>query len=148
MKQHVIAFIAGSLFAFGLALSGMTQPHKIIGFLDIFGTWDPTLLFVMIGAIAVHLVALRLTFRRKAPLLENQFLLPTQKAITPRLIIGSGVFGLGWGLTGFCPGPALTSLPKATTEVIFFVGAMAIGMYLHKPISKFLSEGLSRSQIK
>ncbi|MCA9525982.1 MAG: YeeE/YedE family protein [Myxococcales bacterium] len=123
-------FAAGLMFAAGLALSGMTQPAKVIGFLDFFGAWDPALIFVMVGAIAVNFVALRFILRQPKPVFAASFGIPTRRDLDPRLIGGSAIFGVGWGLAGFCPGPALTSLPTLATPILVFVGFMLAGMAL------------------
>ena len=128
--SHVVLFLGGALFAVGLAVSGMTQPQKVIGFLDFAGSWDPSLMFVMVGAIGVNLVLLRLTLRRKAPVFAAAFQIPTRNDIDGRLLGGAALFGIGWGLAGFCPGPALTSLGTGSMKVVAFVGAMAVGMRL------------------
>lgn len=104
MKPNVAAFGTGALFAVGLAVSGMTKPSKVIGFLDIAGAWDASLAFVMVGAIAVHFVAHRVVMRRPSPLFDEEFHLPTRKDLDVRLILGAALFGVGWGLGGFCPG--------------------------------------------
>lgn len=130
-KALISAFGAGALFAVGLAISGMTLPTKVIGFLDFFGEWDPALAFVMGGAVIVYAIGFRLvTRRRDAPACATKFSIPTRKDITPRLVLGSAIFGLGWGLGGFCPGPALTSLTTGLLDVGVFVAAMFLGMYL------------------
>lgn len=125
----VSAFFVGVLFAVGLGVSGMTQPEKVIGFLDFFGSWDATLMFVMGGAVVLYFFFFRFV-RGYAPVLTAYFNLPTKTQIDPRLVIGSGMFGIGWGLAGFCPGPALTSMGNGATKVFIFVAAMIAGMYL------------------
>jgi uncharacterized protein len=127
----IVAALTGALFAIGLALSGMTQPAKVVGFLDVFGDWDPTLAFVMGGAVAVHLVAMRWILRRPAPVLERDFRLPTASRIDPRLLLGGAVFGIGWGLAGYCPGPAITAAATGHPTTLVFVAAMLVGMALH-----------------
>lgn len=121
-------FLSGLLFAVGLAISGMTQPAKVIGFLDFFGAWDASLVFVMGGAIAVHFIALRFIFKMKKPVFAESFSLPTRKDLDPRLLGGAALFGVGWGLGGFCPGPALASISTFATPVLVVVGAMLVGM--------------------
>src|SRR3989440_7034990 len=124
----VLFLAAGGLFGTGLAVSGMTDPARVIGFLDVFGTWDPALLFVMAGAVGVYGLGM-LILRR----FENQNLkLPprTSSPIDRQLIIGAAIFGIGWGLGGFCPGPALANLGALRIEALLFVPAMAIGMFL------------------
>lgn len=128
-KGVIAALIAGALFALGLAISGMTQPHKVTAFLDVTGAWDPSLAFVMAAAIAVHLPIVRLARQRRAPLFGSRFHWPTTHAIDLRLIAGSALFGVGWGLSGYCPGPALTSV-VAGTPLLVFVGAMLAGLLL------------------
>ena len=134
--ELLVAFAAGALFAVGLALAGMTQPAKVVGFLDVAGNWDPSLAFVMVGAIAVYFVANRLAKRRVQPLFSPTFHLPTRRDIEPNLLIGAGLFGIGWGLAGYCPGPGLASLGTGTTGAILFVGAMALGMLLFEAMQK------------
>lgn len=124
------ALAAGILFGFGLLLSGMTQPQKVISFLDWFGAWDPSLLLVMLGAITVHRLALRQIRGRAAPLLASTWAVPGRKDIDFRLLAGAGVFGAGWGLGGYCPGPALVSLGGGTLEVFTFVVSMLAGLLL------------------
>jgi uncharacterized membrane protein YedE/YeeE len=131
MKALVAAFGSGVVFALGLGISGMTRPVKVIGFLDFFGAWDASLAFVMIGAIAVYLVVYRWSARMAAPLLATQFALPKRTDLDLRLISGAAIFGAGWGLGGFCPGPAITSLASGAPAVLIFVAAMVAGMYLH-----------------
>lgn len=123
-----IVFIAGVLFAIGLALGGMTQPQKIIAFLDVFGDWDPSLAWVMGGAVVTYGLGLRLIVRRKGPVFAQLFQIPTRRDITPSLIIGSVMFGMGWGLGGFCPGPAIASASTGLPMVGVFLGAMLAGM--------------------
>jgi uncharacterized membrane protein YedE/YeeE len=124
------------VFALGLGISGMTRPVKVIGFLDFTGNWDPSLAFVMIGAIAMYSIAYRWIGRRSAPVLAPRFSIPTRKDIDASLILGAALFGAGWGLSGFCPGPAITSLASGAVPVIVFVGAMAIGVYLHGAVDE------------
>lgn len=134
MKQGLAAFAVGFIFAIGLGVSGMTQPEKVMGFLDVFGNWDPSLMFVMIGAIGLHAVAYRLIRKRSSPLLAGSWHVPTRKDLTPALLIGSVLFGLGWGLAGYCPGPAVTSLASFQFQAWLFVAAMLVGMLIFKAL--------------
>jgi uncharacterized membrane protein YedE/YeeE len=130
----VASFLAGLLFALGLAISGMTQPAKVIGFLDLTGDWDPSLTCVMAGAIGVHALLSRLIRQRPAPLFAAAFSLPTRSDINANLVGGAALFGLGWGISGFCPGPAVTSLASGRAAATIFVVSMLAGMYLYKLI--------------
>lgn len=122
------AFAVGALFSVGLGIAGMTQPAKVVGFLDVTGDWDPSLMFVLAGATMTYMLVLPLVLKRGTPLLGERFQLPTRRDITGRLVLGSTLFGLGWGLGGYCPGPAITSLPSGTGSVSLFVAAMVTGM--------------------
>ena len=124
------AFLAGAVFAGGLAVAQMTHAHKVVAFLDLGPSWDPSLAFVMVGAIGVHLVLRRLILRRRAPALAVQFEQPQRTDLSGRLIGGSLLFGLGWGVAGFCPGPALTAAGGGLSEALLFVPAMLGGMGL------------------
>lgn len=138
------ALICGVVFGLGLAVSGMIDPAKVIGFLDFAGAWDPTLAFVMGGALLVTVPAFRLILKRPRPVLENEFSLSTKRSLDGRLVGGAALFGAGWGLVGFCPGPAVAALAPALytglTPVFAFVAAMLAGMALHK----YLFEGPAR----
>jgi len=122
------ALLAGLVFGLGLILSGMANPAKVLGFLDLAGSWDPSLALVMVGAIAVGLVAFALARRRTATLLGAPLRLPTANVIDRRLVGGSLLFGVGWGLAGFCPGPALVALGMGELKAVVFVAAMLAGM--------------------
>jgi uncharacterized membrane protein YedE/YeeE len=124
----VFAFAAGLVFGFGLIVAGMVNPAKILGFLDIGGTWDPSLALVMVGAIAVGLVAFALARRRTMSALGLPMQLPSQRSVDARLVGGSLVFGIGWGLAGFCPGPAIVALGAGYAKGAVFVVAMLLGM--------------------
>jgi uncharacterized protein len=128
MKINAISFISGLLFAIGLGISGMTDPAVILAFLDITGAWNPSLLAVMGGAVGVNLILFRLAFGRGKPVFGAEFSLPWQKSIDGRLVGGSVLFGAGWGLVGYCPGPALVALTSGSMAVATFVGAMAVGL--------------------
>jgi uncharacterized membrane protein YedE/YeeE len=132
MTASLVSFLSGVVFALGLGLSGMTQPAKVVGFLDFTGNWDPSLAFVMVGAIMVHALLYRLIRRRSSPLFAATFAIPTRTDIDPRLVGGAALFGIGWGIGGFCPGPAFTSLASGHSTVLLFVAAMITGMYLYK----------------
>ena len=125
------AFAAGLVFGFGLLLSGMTDPGKVIGFLDVAGAWDPSLAFVMGGALLVAFFAYRLAGRRGTTFLGDALRLPQRRDIDLRLVAGSVVFGIGWGLAGFCPGPAVVSLGAGHAEAAVFVAAMLAGMLFY-----------------
>ena len=124
------ALFAGFIFGIGLIVSGMANPAKVLGFLDIFGFWDPSLALVMAGAIGVGAIGFALAGRRKESLLGLPMSLPTVRTIDKRLVLGSFEFGVGWGLVGFCPGPALVALGAARMEAVVFVAAMVAGMLL------------------
>jgi hypothetical protein len=130
MKSLLAAFIIGLIFSVGLGIGGMTQPDKIIGFLNITGDWDPALLFVMGGALAVSVVTFRFILKRPTPLLGTKFYLPGKTDIDAPLLAGSALFGIGWGVGGYCPGPALVSLVSGNLPVLIFVAAMGAGMWL------------------
>lgn len=127
--QTLVAFLVGLLFAIGMGISGMTQPQKVIGFLELGPGWDPSLMFVMGGALIVHTLSYRLIRGRKSPLLDTQWHVPQSKEITKPLIIGSALFGLGWGLGGYCPGPGIASVGAGQMTALVFVIAMLAGMF-------------------
>lgn len=130
-RRYVASLVCGLLFGAGLALAGMTRPQKVLGFLDVAGHWDPSLLFVLGGAVLLATVAFRLVLRRGSPLLETSFDLPATKTIDVRLIGGALIFGLGWGLSGYCPGPAIALLATRNTEALYFLPAMLAGWWLY-----------------
>jgi uncharacterized membrane protein YedE/YeeE len=132
MARNVTSLAAGLVFGLGLVISGMSNPAKVIGFLDPAGGWDPTLLLVMGGALAVTMPAFRFLKSRSRPLFAERFQLPTRKDLDPRLISGAALFGVGWGIAGFCPGPAITALAAARLDVVLFVAAMIAGAVAHR----------------
>jgi uncharacterized membrane protein YedE/YeeE len=128
MRSAIASLVSGTLFGAGLALGGMTNPARVRGFLDLFGDWDPTLAFVMGGAMIVMAIAWRLVPRMAEPLLATQFHLPTRSDLTPRLLGGSALFGIGWGIAGLCPGPGIAALVVEPAAAAIFVAAMLAGM--------------------
>jgi len=139
MKRNAVAFGTGALFAAGLAISGMTKPSKVVGFLDISGAWDASLAFVMLGAIVVHFIAYRVVMRRPAPLFDFKFHVPTRKDIDLRLMLGAALFGVGWALGGFCPGPGLVALGGGSLNAVVFVVGMTIGMLVEQVAARALA---------
>lgn len=139
MKVGLVAFLCGVVFSLGLGLAGMTQPSKVVGFLDFFGHWDPSLALVMVGAIGVNAIVFQVARRwQKAPLLTQTFHVPTRTDINGRLIGGAVLFGVGWGLGGYCPGPAITSLAGLSTSSALFVGCMVVGMWVFQVVDRRL----------
>jgi len=136
MKHRISEFLVGLLFGLGLILSGMTDPSKVIGFLDIFGLWDPSLALVMGGAIAVGFFAFALAKKRTVNFLGGALHLPTSSQIDKPLVIGAVLFGAGWGLAGFCPGPALVSLASGQIKAAAFVVFMLAGMQLFEMLGR------------
>ena len=132
LAQRFSTAVTGLIFGFGLALSGMTQPSKVLGFLDVTGDWDPSLLLVLGGAVGVTAVAFRFILRRARPILEPDFRLPASTRIDTPLVAGSLIFGLGWGISGYCPGPAIASFAAPNWETWVFVPAVFLGAALHK----------------
>jgi uncharacterized protein len=128
VSQTLVAFAVGVVFAFGLALSGMTDPGRVTAFLDVTGAWDPTLALVMGGAIGVFLPGYLVVRRRRTPLLATRFALPSETPIDRSLVGGAAIFGVGWGLVGLCPGPAIASLAAGSTAAWLFAGGMVIAM--------------------
>ncbi len=136
--KPILTLLSGVIFALGLGISGMTLPQKVIGFLDV-TNWDPSLAFVMVGAIAVHFIAYQFQKKMDKPRFTEKFEIPTRSDISPQLIGGAILFGAGWGLGGFCPGPALVSLTSLNATVFIFVGSMVVGMLLfHKLLKPIL----------
>jgi uncharacterized membrane protein YedE/YeeE len=127
IHSGLAALAAGLVFGWGLALAQMIDPRKVLGFLDLAGAWDASLLFVLGGAVALTAIGFRFVLRRDAPWFESQFRLPGASAIDSPLILGSAVFGIGWGLAGYCPGPAIASLAIGNVEALWFVPAMVAG---------------------
>jgi len=132
MARYFSALLAGLVFGVGLTVSQMVDPSKVLGFLDLFGQWDPSLAFVMGGALLVTAIGYRVVTRKEKPLFEDEFQLPTNKSIDPKLAAGSVLFGVGWGLVGLCPGPALAALTIGGLPVIVFIIAMAAGAFAYQ----------------
>ena len=132
VKQSFAALIVGLVFGVGLVLSGMTSPDKVVGFLDVFGEWDPSLAFVMGGAVLTYAPIRLWVLQRDKPVLDTSFEEPVGGKIDAPLLVGAAVFGVGWGLVGFCPGPAIVSVGTAVQPVLLFVACMGGGMALHK----------------
>jgi uncharacterized membrane protein YedE/YeeE len=129
VRLMIASFVGGLVFGLGLLISGMTEPEKVLGFLDIFGAWDATLAFVMAGAVTVAAIGFALARRRSAPVLASHFSWPARNDIDAPLVIGSALFGIGWGLSGICPGPALVNLAGLSAPILVFVAAMVVGMF-------------------
>lgn len=136
IKSLLSAFVVGAIFGLGLLVSGMANPEKVLGFLDLTGAWDPSLALVMVGAIAVGFVAFRWVAGRERSLLDEPLRLPTRRDLDGRLILGGLGFGVGWGLAGFCPGPALVALGAGEIKALVFVLAMLAGMGLFELLER------------
>jgi len=130
MPHLILGLLSGFIFGLGLVVSGMSNPAKVLNFLDVAGAWDPSLLFVLGGATVTTFFGYRLVWRRERPLSDVAFQIPTRRDISPRLIAGSVLFGLGWGASGFCPGPAWTAVPLLSTGILAFMPSMVVGMLL------------------
>jgi hypothetical protein len=130
--QALVALVCGVVFGAGLAISGMTNPAKVLAFLDVAGAWDPTLLFVMGGALAVSAVGYAVSRQRVRPWLAETFQIPTRRDLDAQLVLGAILFGVGWGLVGVCPGPALANLARFAPEGFVFVAAMLAGVIGHR----------------
>ena len=139
IRYSFFSFLSGLLFALGLSVSGMTEPGKVIGFLNITRSWDPSLAFVMGGAVITYFILFKLIHKRSAPLFALQFSIPERKDIDLPLLEGAVLFGIGWGLGGFCPGPALASIFTGKPNVLLFAGSMIMGMVIADQFRPLLS---------
>lgn len=135
--KFLYVLITGIVFGIGISISGMINPAKVFNFFDIAGTWDPSLAFVMGGAVTLTFIGYRLVWRRGRPLFVGQFLVPTSNHIDAKLVGGSALFGIGWGIAGFCPGAAIPALGTGRWEVVLFLAAVAVGFLLRRLISSF-----------
>jgi len=138
--NRLISLICGALFGVGLAASGMTNTAKVIGFLDVFGSWDADLLFVMGSAVITTVLCFRFVLKREKPFFENAFSLPTSKVIDLKLIFGAILFGIGWGLYGYCPGPALAAVVYLQPGTFVFISTMILGLFLANICSKQIDD--------
>lgn len=134
LYQFLAALLSGIVFGFGLSLSGMLNPLRVQGFLDVFGEWDPSLAFVLGGAVLVAFIGVQIMKTMRRPAFDASFHVPTSAKIDAPLVVGSALFGLGWGAAGFCPGPAVASLSFGMPQTALFVVAMLVGMILHDRI--------------
>ena len=141
MKQNLVALLAGVLFGLGLGVSQMIDRDRVLGFLDVAGVWDPTLLFVLGGAVTVTLIAFRFVLRLAHPIATDKFHLPTQKAIDARLITGAVLFGVGWGIAGYCPGPSVTALVMGIWNPVLFLVALIAGSLTYKQYTAWSKPG-------
>lgn len=144
IPQFVTALGAGMVFGFGLSVSGMLDPVRVQGFLDIFGTWDPSLAFVLGGATSVAFIGVQVMKHIRRPAFSDSFHVPTNRRIDSSLIIGSAIFGIGWGIGGLCPGPAVASLSIGLPAIFLFVTAMLAGMTLHDRVWRRLARAMDR----
>ena len=135
MKQIFVAFISGILFSIGLSLSQMINPNKVIDFLNIFGNWDPSLAFVMIGALAVAFISFKFILKRPTPILEDNFHISKRSDINKSLLGGAAIFGIGWGMTGYCPGPAFANLGLGNMEAIVMVLSIYAGFFTQNALT-------------
>lgn len=136
MQKLLVFFVSGLLFGFGLALAGMTDPQKVLGFLDVAGAWDASLMLVLGGAVGVTAICFRKVLHRSAPVFDTQFYLPDKTEIDRSLVIGSILFGIGWGISGYCPGPGVALLAAPGPETVLFLPAMLTGWLLFAAIDR------------
>ncbi len=140
MKKQTVSFIvsifSGVVFGIGLALSGMTHPEKVLGFLDFAGVWDPSLLFVLGGAVGTTILTFHFILHRKVPLLSDYFHLPVLTKVDSKLVTGSLIFGIGWGISGYCPGPAIAALADPNWETWIFLPMMLLGFILQQVLAR------------
>jgi uncharacterized protein len=132
MKILVSALFSGILFGIGLVLSQMVNPEKVLNFLDLAGAWDPSLIFVMLGALVVTLISFRFVLKQPQPVFDSKFYLATKTAIDKPLIIGAAIFGAGWGIAGYCPGPVVAGLGLGNVEAVVMIIAIYVGFLIHK----------------
>lgn len=132
MKKILLALVSGTLFGLGLSLSQMINPNKVLGFLDITGNWDPSLAFVMLGALTVTFISFRWVLKRSAPLLDNGFHVSKNRQVDKPLLLGAALFGIGWGMSGYCPGPAVAGLGLGTLEALVMVASIYAGFFAQK----------------
>ena len=132
MKRIIAAFLAGAVFGLGLVVGRMSDPNVVLGFLDVAGDFDPSLLFVMAGAVGTTLIAFRFVLRRDRPLFDGDFHLPTAKVVDARLVGGAALFGVGWGLSGYCPGPLLVGVAGGSATALLFLPAMLVGGWIRR----------------
>ena len=132
MKLIVISLISGILFGIGLSLSQMTNPNKVINFLDIAGNWDPSMIFVMLGALAVTFTTFRIILKRTKPVYDQKFYLAVKRGIDKPLVVGAALFGIGWGIAGYCPGPVVAGLGVGSLEAVIMVFAIYLGFIVHR----------------
>lgn len=142
--RSAAALVAGLVFGLGLAVSGMLDPAKVLNFLDVAGTWDPSLAFVMGGGVAVTFFGYRFALARPQPLFSQAFHLPGERAVDPTLVAGAACFGVGWGLGGFCPGPAVASIGLLAEGTLVFVPCMLAGMWIARPVKQSLGRRAAR----
>ena len=143
MSKNVAALVAGLVFGFGLAVSHMVEPTKVLAFLDVAGAWDPSLLLVMGGAVIASLIGYRLVARRSKPLFAAKFMLPTKSELDRPLIVGAAIFGVGWGIAGYCPGPGIAALGLGTWEAPVFIFALALGSLAYRWLFEIRPRGAS-----
>lgn len=146
-KQLVTSLISGALFGAGLVVGGMTNPRKVIAFLDVAGAWDPSLAFVMLGAIAVHFIAYRWVLGSASPLFADEFAIPKLRQVDPKLVGGAALFGVGWGIGGYCPGPGIVSLGAGSLDALVFVVTMAVGWLLTAKIEGWRAVARSHREV-
>jgi uncharacterized membrane protein YedE/YeeE len=147
-NQVAAALLAGVVFGAGLATGGMTNPRKVIAFLDVSGAWDPSLALVMVGAVAVHFLAYRWVLGSAAPLFADEFSIPKLRQIDPKLVAGAAIFGAGWGIGGYCPGPGIVSLGAGRRDAVVFVAMMMLGWLLTAKYEAWTAAGASRSSTR
>ncbi|MFA6970202.1 MAG: YeeE/YedE family protein [Gallionella sp.] len=145
MIRNLSSLLAGLIFGFGLALSGMTHPEKVLGFLDVAGAWDASLLFVLGGAVSVTVLTFRFILRQKKPLLAEQFFITEETRIDRPLILGASLFGIGWGISGYCPGPAIALIAAPNWEIWAFLPAAILGALAEKYIERRSQAGLKHN---
>lgn len=147
-KAYITSLITGFIFSLGLGISGMMDTKKVHGFLDIFGKWDPSLILVMGGGVAVTFLLFPIIFKRKSPVLEKKFSLPTNNKVDKNLITGAVLFGIGWGLSGLCPGPAIANIPTLNSSIILFVIFMFIGFFIQENLASSKNQKQDSSSIE
>ena len=134
----IISFFIGLLFSLGLTISGLINPSKVIGFLDIFGNWQPDLVFVMGGAVLTNIILFRFVLKRKNPLLATNFSIPNKSNIDLKLVLGSSLFGIGWGIVGICPGPGLVNITSGGESILIFIVSLLSGMFIFQLVQRKL----------